>query len=400
MDQAGGGRDRHVGGDILEEDREFVAAQPRDAVAGPDRAVQALTDDLEQRVAGGMPEAVVDGLELVEIEEEDRGIDAGPGASGERMRQPVSEQRPVGKSGQWILERQTAELLLEGLAVGDIDEEAVRQHRVRVRGGDEAGLLTDPDDVPVGVDDPVFLFDGFATRVTLDVEAEDLRLVVGVDQPRVQVRVREEGLDGVTGEFDHLGADVHDLDEAAVTPTVAIEVHRGREPGEERRQVFFRLDQAHRGAVLVVRLVANAEAVRLEDRRSEDEPDRREPGDGCIGEHVGHEERQAEGHQGHGERVTNARGHDRADREATDPSTGATGRRGVGRQRPRVFHAGSMAATIRGLYGPIVRAANRRRGPGATLGGRRSGGTADAADLNSAARKGVRVRISAPAPRT
>ena len=35
----------------------------------------------------------------------------------------------------------------------------------------------------------------------------------------------------------------------------------------------------------------------------------------------------------------------------------------------------------------------------ATLGLRRSGGTADAADLNSAARKGVRVRISAPAPR-
>ena len=34
----------------------------------------------------------------------------------------------------------------------------------------------------------------------------------------------------------------------------------------------------------------------------------------------------------------------------------------------------------------------------ATLGPRRSGGTADAADLNSAARKGVRVRISAPAP--
>ena len=34
----------------------------------------------------------------------------------------------------------------------------------------------------------------------------------------------------------------------------------------------------------------------------------------------------------------------------------------------------------------------------ATLASRRSGGTADAADLNSAARKGVRVRISAPAP--
>ena len=35
----------------------------------------------------------------------------------------------------------------------------------------------------------------------------------------------------------------------------------------------------------------------------------------------------------------------------------------------------------------------------ATLRVRRSGGMADAADLNSAARKGVRVRISAPAPR-
>ena len=102
--------------------------------------------------------------------------------------------------------------------------------------------------------------------------------------------------------------------------------------------------------------VANAEAVRLEDRRSEDERDGRELGDGCVGEDVGHEERQAERHEGHRECVTNERRRDRADREAIDPSTGATGRRGVGRQRPRVFHADSMAATTRGLYGSIVRA--------------------------------------------
>ena len=105
----------------------------------------------------------------------------------------------------------------------------MRQHRVRVRGGDEAGLLTDPDDVPVGVDDPVFLFDGFATRVTLDVEAEDLRLVVGMDRTRVQVRVREEGLDRVTRSAPTIwGLTYTTSRNAPVAPAVAVEVHRRR----------------------------------------------------------------------------------------------------------------------------------------------------------------------------
>ena len=67
--------------------------------------------------------------------------------------------------------------------------------------------------------------------------------------------------------------------------------------------------------------------------------------------------------------------------------------------RPRVFHALSMGPGGERAYGSIVRDAADATRPGVTLGARRSGGTADAADLNSAARKGVRVRISAPAPR-
>ena len=107
-EQAVRGRDGHVGGDILEQDREFVAAETGDAVAGPDGAAQALADDLEQRVAGGVPEAVVDGLELVEVEEEaprdrapDRLLRASDCAS--RSANKARLARPV--SGSWNARR-------------------------------------------------------------------------------------------------------------------------------------------------------------------------------------------------------------------------------------------------------------------------------------------------------
>ena len=51
---------------------EFVAAQASDQPVAADRALQALRHLLEQRVAGVVAERVVDGLEAIEIEQEQR----------------------------------------------------------------------------------------------------------------------------------------------------------------------------------------------------------------------------------------------------------------------------------------------------------------------------------------
>ena len=57
---------------VLEHERELVAAEPRHEAALARRRAQPLTDHLEHAVAELVPEAVVDHLEIVEIDEQDR----------------------------------------------------------------------------------------------------------------------------------------------------------------------------------------------------------------------------------------------------------------------------------------------------------------------------------------
>ena len=66
-------------GDVLEQERELVAAEAGHRVAGADRRAQPLADLLEHAVARLVPEAVVDRLEVVEVHEQD---DHARGAAG------------------------------------------------------------------------------------------------------------------------------------------------------------------------------------------------------------------------------------------------------------------------------------------------------------------------------
>ena len=58
------------GGVALDEDGELVAADPRHRVAEADAGPQPLADRHEEAVAGVVAEAVVDGLEVVEVDEQ------------------------------------------------------------------------------------------------------------------------------------------------------------------------------------------------------------------------------------------------------------------------------------------------------------------------------------------
>ena len=83
-------------GHLAGEDRELVAAQAGDGVVGPQGARSRSAADLQQAVAGGVTQGVVDPLEVVEVEEgDDRRV-----ARLQRLGDAPLEQRAVREAGQ------------------------------------------------------------------------------------------------------------------------------------------------------------------------------------------------------------------------------------------------------------------------------------------------------------
>ena len=152
------GRPPHLVGaaDVLEQDRELVPAQPRGRVAGPQAAAQPPGDARQQLVAGGVPQGVVDRLEVVEVEEQDRDREGGAQLARQRVFDAVAEQRAVGQLGQRIVEGPVAQLLLERAALADIaerDDDGLHLGRVEQVGAqglhEELGAVP-PFQPPVG----------------------------------------------------------------------------------------------------------------------------------------------------------------------------------------------------------------------------------------------------------
>ena len=81
-----------------------------------------LAHDLEQRVAGRVAEAVVDRLEVVEVDEQHGELAAVALEPGRRVVDAVAEQRLVGETGQRVVERLVGELVLEAPVLGDVAE--------------------------------------------------------------------------------------------------------------------------------------------------------------------------------------------------------------------------------------------------------------------------------------
>ena len=80
---------------VLDQHDELVAAQARDRVALAQVMPQAPRDVLQQPVARLVAEAVVDVLEAVEVDEEQRELLAAPLRQRERALQRVHEHRAV-----------------------------------------------------------------------------------------------------------------------------------------------------------------------------------------------------------------------------------------------------------------------------------------------------------------
>jgi hypothetical protein len=123
-----------LGGEVLEQKRELVAAEPRHGVHRAQQAAQSIAHDGQQPVARRVAARVVDLLEVVEIQEQHRELRPGPARALERDAQAVEEQSPIGQPGELVVERLMGELRLRALAHGRMSERSVEL------GGVEPGL--------------------------------------------------------------------------------------------------------------------------------------------------------------------------------------------------------------------------------------------------------------------
>ena len=91
--------------DLLDHHGELVAAEPCTRVLGTDARLEPLRDLDEQLVAGRVAEAVVDRLEVVEIDEQDREEVLPAMPPLERMRDAIREEHPVREPRERVVVR-------------------------------------------------------------------------------------------------------------------------------------------------------------------------------------------------------------------------------------------------------------------------------------------------------
>ncbi len=118
--RAGAALDFLHGAQLLDQQRELVAAEPRDQAVGSGRGLQPLRDALQHAVAEVVPERIVQRLEVVHVDEEQRY--APPGLPGARQRagEAVGELTAIGQLRQRVVVRQVMQLLG---AFGDVSLE-------------------------------------------------------------------------------------------------------------------------------------------------------------------------------------------------------------------------------------------------------------------------------------
>ncbi|HRH28702.1 MAG TPA: hypothetical protein PKV17_07975, partial [Aquabacterium sp.] len=138
--QAEGGRQgvdhglRHMGGllrmtQVFQHQQELVAAQAPQGVLLAHTLAQSLGHHLEQQVARGVSQAVVDGLEVVQVDEDHAHQRLMSARQVHGMVQPLMDHGAVGQLGQGVVVGHARQARLGLLELGDVG-----QHADKVRG--------------------------------------------------------------------------------------------------------------------------------------------------------------------------------------------------------------------------------------------------------------------------
>ncbi len=123
MDPLRDARGVGLAADVLEQDRELVAAEPREGVAGAQAGLEPPGELHEEIVSREVPHAVVDALEAVEVEEDDGEEEvarAAPLRPPKEVLEAIHEERPVRQLRQGVVERLMREARLDLLSLADV----------------------------------------------------------------------------------------------------------------------------------------------------------------------------------------------------------------------------------------------------------------------------------------
>ncbi len=145
-------------GEAIDQDPELVAAEAGDDVSRAQVGAQARRHGAQQGVAGVMAEAVVDQLEVVEVEEEDADRRARDRGFAESVAEGVDEAEPVGEPGQRVVQDAVAQRLVGGVALDRVGEDVGSGlHERHVLGGEAMRLggvdVEDAEGAVLAVDD-------------------------------------------------------------------------------------------------------------------------------------------------------------------------------------------------------------------------------------------------------
>ena len=139
---------RHVGQSGNDDD-ELVAAQPRDGLLLAENAAEDLCHTAQQAVADVVPKSVVDQLETVEVEEQERHTQLLAARATDRVADAFVEQAAVRQSGQCIVVREKVDVVLRALALGDVVEAADVVRHLALAAGDGGDRQPGREDVAV-----------------------------------------------------------------------------------------------------------------------------------------------------------------------------------------------------------------------------------------------------------
>ena len=228
--------------DVLLEHHELVAAEARHEILRPQHVAQAIGDRAQELVAAGMAERIVDLLELVEVDEQQRRELVGLARRREEMLDLVAEIDAVGQCGQFVITRKMADPRFGGAPLGDVLDQhhrAAAGHRLE-RPGQRAAA----GDVRIGRDDVAGL------RI-LDLGQDDL---AADSRNRAGRHAGVDDFGSVRLAVDHVVRQLHHLAEAVVhdretavgaehAESVRHVVQGGIELARERRFAFPRHDR-------------------------------------------------------------------------------------------------------------------------------------------------------------
>src|SRR6266567_561617 len=115
------------GEDVFNEDSEFVAAEPGCCILRPQNSAESLGNRNQQNISRSVAEAVVDLLEVIEIEKEyTAALVTASSTAVQGQCQSVFEERPIGQAGEHVMHGIVLQFGLDLLALANI---AISEHK-------------------------------------------------------------------------------------------------------------------------------------------------------------------------------------------------------------------------------------------------------------------------------